>query len=312
MLQNIFFGLSLGAVYSLIAVGFALVFNILKFSNFSHGGVMTFTAYAGYLAYAEVFKGHLGEPALFLAVVATAAVVGALTAMLIECVGFRRLRRNQAPVIYYFISSITLGILLENIITIFASSNFYSYPVFFPQANFSIFSISFSVVDLLPCSFPVLRSVSLLVVLYRTKLGLAVRTVSFDVNTASLMGIDPDRVVMATFALSGALGGISGVFLGMNYSLYPQIGQLVVKGYANLGDRWSGQHHWRRGRRFPARHPRSGADRDGWVGAGLRPVFLSSCWSSCFCGRAACRRRVQRASCASFDLCAWFEKSKEI
>lgn len=231
MLQNIFFGLSLGAVYSLIAVGFALVFNILKFSNFSHGGVMTFTAYAGYLAYAEVFKGHLGGPALFLAVVATAAVVGALTAMLIECVGFRRLRRNQAPVIYYFISSITLGILLENIITIFASSNFYSYPVFFPQANFSIFSISFSVVDFVTLFFSCAALGILLVVLYRTKLGLAVRTVSFDVNTASLMGIDPDRVVMATFALSGALGGISGVFLGMNYSLYPQIGQLVVKGF---------------------------------------------------------------------------------
>lgn len=231
MLQNIFFGLSLGAVYSLIAVGFALVFNILKFSNFSHGGVMTFTAYAGYLAYAMVFKGHFSGPALFLAVVATAAVVGALIAMLIERVGFRRLRRNQAPVIYYFISSITLGILLENIITIFASSNFYSYPVFFPQANFSVFSISFSVVDFVTLFFSCAALGILLVVLYRTKLGLAVRTVSFDVNTASLMGIDPDRVVMATFALSGALGGISGVFLGMNYSLYPQIGQLVVKGF---------------------------------------------------------------------------------
>ena len=56
MLQNIFYGLSLGAVYSLIAVGFALVFNILKFSNFSHGGVMSFTAYAGYLAFILLFK----------------------------------------------------------------------------------------------------------------------------------------------------------------------------------------------------------------------------------------------------------------
>ena len=113
MLQNIFFGLSLGAVYSLIAVGFALVFNILKFSNFSHGGVMSFTAYAGYLAFILLFNGHISGPSMFLAIVFTAAVVGALTAVGIERVGFRRLRRNQAPVIYYFISSITLGILLE-------------------------------------------------------------------------------------------------------------------------------------------------------------------------------------------------------
>lgn len=231
MLQNIFFGLSLGAVYSLIAVGFALVFNILKFSNFSHGGVMSFTAYAGYLAYVGFFDGRVGSNWMFFAVVSTAAVVGALTAVAIERVGFRRLRRNQAPVIYYFISSITLGILLENIITIFASSNFYSYPVFFSSSNLALLGTTFSVADVATLLVSSASLAILLVVLYRSKLGLAVRTVSFDVNTASLMGIDPDRVVMATFAMSGALGGISGVFLGMNYSLYPQLGQLVVKGF---------------------------------------------------------------------------------
>ena len=231
MLQNIFFGLSLGAVYSLIAVGFALVFNILKFSNFSHGGVMSFTAYAGYYAYIKLFDGRVSSSWMFLAVVTTAAVVGAVTAMAIERVGFRRLRRNQAPVIYYFISSITLGILLENVITIFASSNFYSYPVFFSSENLSLFGTTFSVADVVTLLVSAASLAGLLLVLYRSKLGLAVRTVSFDVNTASLMGIDADRVVMATFALSGALGGISGVFLGMNYSLYPQLGQLVVKGF---------------------------------------------------------------------------------
>ena len=231
MLQNIFFGLSLGAVYSLVAVGFALVFNILKFSNFSHGGVMSFTAYAGYLAYIMIFDGHISGSWMFLAIVTTAAVVGALTAIVIERVGFRRLRRNNAPVIYYFISSITLGILLENIITIFASSNFYSYPLFFSSNNIALFGTTFSVADVVTLLVSSGALIILLLVLYRSKLGLGVRTVSFDVNTASLMGIDPDLVVMATFAMSGALGGISGVFLGMNYSLYPQLGQLVVKGF---------------------------------------------------------------------------------
>ncbi len=231
MLQNIFFGLSLGAVYSLVAVGFALVFNILKFSNFSHGGVMSFTAYAGYLAYIMLFDGHISGSWMFLAIVTTAAVVGALTAIVIERVGFRRLRRNNAPVIYYFISSITLGILLENIITIFASSNFYSYPLFFSSNNIALFGTTFSVADVVTLLVSSGALIILLLVLYRSKLGLGVRTVSFDVNTASLMGIDPDLVVMATFAMSGALGGISGVFLGMNYSLYPQLGQLVVKGF---------------------------------------------------------------------------------
>ncbi len=231
MLQNIFFGLSLGAVYSLIAVGFALVFNILKFSNFSHGGVMSFTAYAGYFAYIKFFDGKVSGSLMFIAIVSTAAAVGAITAVAIERVGFRRLRRNNAPVIYYFISSITLGILLENIVTIFASSNFYSYPMFFSANNITLFGTTFSVADVVTLLFSSCALIVLLFVLYRSKLGLGVRTVSFDVNTASLMGIDANRVVMATFAMSGALGGISGVFLGMNYSLYPQLGQLVVKGF---------------------------------------------------------------------------------
>jgi branched-chain amino acid transport system permease protein len=73
--------------------------------------------------------------------------------------------------------------------------------------------------------------VILLGVLHKTKIGLAIRTMSFDVNTARLMGMDPNAVIAATFVASGVLGGISGVFLGINYTLYPQLGQLIVKGF---------------------------------------------------------------------------------
>ena len=230
LVQNILNGISLGSVYALIAVGFALIFNVLKFSNFSQGGVMTVTAYAGYVA-SRYLSDRLDSLALFAAVLAAAAVSGAVIAAAVERLAFRRLRRTKSEPVYYFISSITLGILLENVITIFASSNFYSYPVFFNTANIDVAGLSFSVVDFVTLFFSCSALGLLLLVLYRSKLGLAVRTVSFDVNTASLMGIDPDRVVLATFAMSGALGGISGVFLGMNYSLYPQLGQLVVKGF---------------------------------------------------------------------------------
>ena len=64
-----------------------------------------------------------------------------------------------------------------------------------------------------------------------TKAGKAMRAVSFDVNTAQLMGMDANRVVMMTFIAAGVLGGISGVFLGINYTLYPQLGQLITKGF---------------------------------------------------------------------------------
>lgn len=229
-LQQLVNGMSLGSVYALIAVGFAMVFNILKFSNFSHGGLMTLTAYIGYLGTLFYVK-QMDSIPLFFATILTAAAAGGVVAMCVERVAFRRLRNNNSPVIYYFISSITMGILMENLVTIFASSNFYSYPKFFQSTVINMFSINIAVSDLLMLMFSSSALAIIMWVLYKTKIGLAIRALSFDVNTASLMGMDPNFVVMITFIASGILGGISGVFLGINYTLYPQLGQLIVKGF---------------------------------------------------------------------------------
>ena len=229
-IQQLLNGVSLGSVYALIAVGFALVFNILKFSNFAHGGVMTLTAYIG-LAASLFFSRWLGGLPLFGATLLSAALAGAIVGIILERMAFRRIRNNNSPVIYYFISSITMGILMENIVTIFASSTFYSYPKFFELTVVDIFHVNIALTDLLMLVFSSTALMVLLWVLYRTKIGLAIRALSFDVNTANLMGMDSNRVVMATFIAAGILGGVAGVFLGINYTLYPQLGQLIVKGF---------------------------------------------------------------------------------
>lgn len=229
-LQQLINGISLGSVYALIAVGFALVFNILKFSNFSHGGLMTLTAYIGYLG-SIFFLSYIGSIPLLIATLLTAAIAGAFAAMGVERLAFRRLRNNNSPVIYYFISSITMGILMENLVTIFASSNFYSYPKFFTSVVVEFAGINIAVTDLLMLMTSATALGILLWVIYHTKMGLAMRALSFDVNTANLMGMDSNTVVMTTFLASGILGGLAGVFLGINYTLYPQLGQLIVKGF---------------------------------------------------------------------------------
>ncbi len=223
-------GISLGSVYALVAVGFALIFNILKFSNFSHGGLMTVTAYLGYVVSLVLQRYMHGLP-LFVLTLCCAAIGGGFLALIVERVAFRRLRNSNSSVIYYFISSITMGILMENTITIFASSNFYSYPPFFPESILRWGTLSIAVPDLLTLLFSALSLIILVIVLYRTRIGLAIRTTSFDTATAKLMGMNPDRVVAAAFFASGILGGIAGIFLGINYPLYPQLGQLIVKGF---------------------------------------------------------------------------------
>lgn len=225
-LQLIVNGFSIGAVYALIAVGFAIIFNILKFSNFSHGGVITVTAYIGFLAARNL------QTSLIVTII-IGMLAGGVLAVLAEFVAFRRIRKNKGPVIYYFVSSITLGILFENLITIFFSTNYYSFPFFFRSYTYEIGGtiLWISTTDLLMFIISFLILTLLVLVLYKTKIGTAVRAVSYDVNTAYLMGINVTRIIQIVFFISGVMAGISGVFLGINYTLYPQLGQMVVKGF---------------------------------------------------------------------------------
>lgn len=229
-IQQLINGISLGSVYALIAVGFALIFNVLKFSNFSHGGVMTVTAYSGYLA-AIALKGKISSTPLLIITIIAAAIAGGFVAVIVERTAFRRLRINKSPVIYYFVSSITMGMLLENLVTIFASSNFYSYPFEFGSQILHMGKFTIAVSDLFMLIISAVCLLVLMWVLYKTRIGIAIRALSFDVNTSTLMGIDTNFIIMATFFTSGVLGGISGVFLGINYTLYPQLGKLIVKGF---------------------------------------------------------------------------------
>lgn len=224
LMQQMINGISLGSVYALIAVGFALVFNILKFSNFSHGGVLTVTAYVGFLI------AKYAQTGFWLTLFLT-AIAGGILALGIEFVAFRRLRIKQSPLIFYFVSSITMGVLLENLITIFFSSNFYSYPLFFDYAVIELGESIIAVTDLLMLGISVGALSLLMLVIYRTKLGVAIRALSMDIPTTSLMGVNVTLIIAATFFVSGFLGGISGMFLGINYTLYPQIGKLIVKGF---------------------------------------------------------------------------------
>ncbi|TVR67620.1 MAG: branched-chain amino acid ABC transporter permease [Spirochaetaceae bacterium] len=223
-LQQILNGLSLGAVYSLIAVGFALVFNILKFSNFSQGGLITVCAYIGFMI-TRTFGLGLG------ATLALTALAGGVIALLVERVAFRRLRRKNSPLIYYFVSSITMGILLENLITIYFSSNFYAFPRFFARSTVRFGPFFMATTDLAMLGISLSSLLILMIVLYRTTFGTAIRALSMDMNAARLMGINVNFAIAGTFFLVGVFAGLGGVFLGINYTLYPQLGKLIVKGF---------------------------------------------------------------------------------
>ena len=223
-IQAIINGISLGAVYALIAVGFALIFNILKFSNFSHSGVLVASAYMGYLVTSKLHTN-------FWVTLIITAFLGGCLAVGIEFIGFRHLRKQKAQIMLYFVSSVTIAMLLENIIAVLFSGAFYSYPLFFETMSVEIGGFMFVVTDMLMLLISCISLAILMFVLYKTRLGVSIRALSMDADTTSLMGVNVALIIAATFFVSGMLGGISGMFLGINYTLYAKLGTLVVKGF---------------------------------------------------------------------------------
>jgi branched-chain amino acid transport system permease protein len=225
ILQQVINGLSLGAVYALIAVGFAMIFNVLKFSNFAHGGVLGISAYAGFLVATK-----LGWP--LIPVLIVGMLSGALVAVLVEVVAFRWIRLQKGQLVYFFVTSITMLMLLEQVLIILFGASFESYPYTLLKVKvINAGGLTISVAYVITLIATVLAFSVLIYVLKKTKIGIAIRAASNDLTATSLMGINVNLVIVAAFVVSGILGGLSGVLYGISASLSPQIGQIVVKGF---------------------------------------------------------------------------------
>jgi branched-chain amino acid transport system permease protein len=214
----------LAGVYAIIALGFALVFGVLKFSNWSHGGVIMVSAYAGFFA-----AGVLKLP--FLPSMLVAVLAGGVLAVLIEKVAIRPIRAKNGPIIYFFVTSITMSLLLSSLVQATIGYTFYVYPSMLGRAAIRIGGVTISTLNAIILATVVLAIIALSFVLQRTRIGIAIRAASNDLRAASLMGIDIDTIVTITFFMAGALAGIAGFFSGISFTVYPQMNELMVKGF---------------------------------------------------------------------------------
>lgn len=226
-LQLIINGISIGAIYALIAVGFAVVFNIMRFSNFAHGGMISACAFIGYF-----FQRAFETPPPFYVTMLFTSACGMVIALLIDTFGYRRIRLNNSPKIYYFLMSLTFAILIEQILTVFYGTNMYGYPSIFDQETFTVGSIIFKKMNLVILVVSVVILVALVFLINKTKIGLAIRAVAIDAYTGRLMGINSNVIVTTVFIIAGILAGVAGVFLGFQYGVYPSVGpSMMLKGF---------------------------------------------------------------------------------
>lgn len=219
-------GVSIGAVYALIAVGFALVFSVLKFSNFAHGGNISACAFAAYF-----FQQALHQPPYWVTVLFSGAA-GVVFALIIDTVGFSRIRKKNSPPLYYFLSSVVFAIMIEQILTVFYGTQMYAFPSIFEVTTVQLGGITFSKLDMTILALAISLLVVLILVIDKTKIGLAIRAVAINRKTSRLLGINATLIIVVTFCIAGMLAGFTGVLLGQKYSVYSSLGpSMMLKGF---------------------------------------------------------------------------------
>jgi branched-chain amino acid transport system permease protein len=214
-------GLTLGSVYAMIALGYTMVYGILRMINFAHGEVFISGAFGGYFtAVAFNNAGLLNASPLtsLLSVaimMAVAAATSTIIAVIIERVAYRPLR--NAPRLVPLISAIGASFFLQYTLRGLFGSRKYSYPaVNILNEDVPIAFLDLRWVQVLVIVTAVIMMAALYLFVMRTKTGTAIRAVSEDKSTAALMGIDVNRAIVTTFALGAALAGVAGVL----YALY--------------------------------------------------------------------------------------------
>lgn len=215
LLEQTLNGLQLGFVYALIAVGYTMVYGIIKLINFAHGDVFMVGAFVAYFGFTSW---GLPWPVAIL----VAMLVCALLGMGIERLAYRPLRAKGAPRIAALITAIGVSLFIEYFTSLgfVFGSDYRNVPRVLPERRWEIAGVGVNNVQVLVLVTVLVLVALLQVVVYRTKTGKAMRAVSLDMDAARLMGIDVDRIIGFTFALGSALAAAAGALFAM---AYPQI-----------------------------------------------------------------------------------------
>jgi branched-chain amino acid transport system permease protein len=212
-LQQLLNGLSLGAIYALIALGYTMVYGVLRFINFAHSDVFMVGAFAGYYLSSRLPRESVVGG---LAVMAGAMLVCAALGVFIERFAYRPLRsRSKLTVL---ITAIGVSLLLENVGQFVFGANPKAFPKLFPVSTIQLqggLVLSSNQIIVLLVTLLLLGGLQFIV--RHTRMGTAMRAVSFNPQAASLVGINNDVIISFTFALGSALAAAGGILYALNY-----------------------------------------------------------------------------------------------
>lgn len=217
-LQQIVNGISLGSIYALIALGYTMVYGIIKLINFAHGDVYMIGAYVGFTITTYTSLGLV--PALIISM-ATCAILG----MSIEKIAYKPLRNSTR--IAVLITAIGVSLFLQYTMMYFVGAEVRSYPKLLSDKAFNVGSVVINIQQIYIVIISIILMIILQYIVKYTRTGKAMRAVSADKDAAQLMGIKVNNTISFTFAIGSALAGAGGVLVGIYYnSIDPLMGSM--------------------------------------------------------------------------------------
>jgi branched-chain amino acid transport system permease protein len=229
IIQNLINALQWGSFYALIALGYTMVYGVLTLINFAHGDVFMVGAYIAFFV-ASFILTVLGLPG-WIALALTIPLTMILTSMVgvsLERVAYRPLRRKGAHRLYVVITALMCGLILEhgNLAILGASRK--AFPPLIVEHVYTIGGVSFTNLKIAVIVTAVLAFFILQWIVTRTKVGMAMRAISYDKFAVPLMGIPIDSIIVITFALGSGFAGLAGILFAMSYPvLEPYMGALI-------------------------------------------------------------------------------------
>jgi branched-chain amino acid transport system permease protein len=219
LLQTLVNTIALGSLYALTALGYTLVYGVLRFINFAHSDVFTVGAWAGFTVASALGWAATGSPVFAMPVVLLLAMaICAVLGVTIEALAYRPLRR--APRLNVLITAIGVSLFLQNsgqLKWVFGTQPQHMPALVEDRSLFQIADVHIRLVDVTVVVLTALLMLGLEWLVYHTRLGRAMRAVSFDERVASLMGIDVNRVVSITFGVGSALAAAGGLLFALKY-----------------------------------------------------------------------------------------------
>jgi branched-chain amino acid transport system permease protein len=214
--QQLTNGLAVGSIYALIALGYTMVYGVLKLINFAHGDLFTYGAYLGMtLLTSLALQGRIGLAAGL--VVLAAMVIGlvAIIGAVLERAAYRPLR--EAPRLSAVVSALGASIFLQNALMLVYGARYQVYPDVLPQTAVDVFGLRIPLVRIGVVAVSFTMMAALWAFVQKTKTGTAIRAAAIDQGAARLMGIDVNRVIRLVFLIGPALGGLAGLLVGLYY-----------------------------------------------------------------------------------------------